>query len=227
MYPHICLQCGDSHLSFQAPLCKKCIKALPYVDVYKIENNALEKIFWGRHAVHHVSALLYFTKESIVQLLLFELKYKHNEKAGFFLGKLMGLQLKKSALYKNIDLLIPLPISAQKIKIRGYNQSQIICEGIQSVWPIEMKNGVVRTTTSLSRNIRLSQTHQGRLSRMGEEVPLPFELNPNTSSQLLHKSILIVDDVLTTGATLDAAILVIEGANPLSISVSTAAYTLP
>lgn len=214
-------------MSFKAPLCKSCTITLPYVDLFNIENNPLEKIFWGRQSVHHVSALLYFTKESIVQLLLYELKYKHNERAGFFLGKLMGLRLKKSACYKNIDMLIPLPISKQKNKIRGYNQSQIICDGIQSVWPIEINNGVVRTSTSLSTNIRLSQTHQGRLSRMGEEAPLPFELNPFTSGLLLHKSILLVDDVLTTGATLDAAILVIEQANPMSISICTAAYTLP
>lgn len=213
-------------MSFQAPLCKSCTKKLPFVDLFNIENNSLEKIFWGRHAVSHVSALLYFTKESIVQLLIFELKYKHNKRAGFYLGKLMGLQLKKSALYKNIDLIIPLPISPKKRKIRGYNQSQIISEGIQSVWPIEINNEVLRTTPS-PLGIRLSQTQKGRLNRMGAEAPLPFELNPFKSPQILNKSILLIDDVITTGATLDAAILVIEDAKPLSISLCTAAYTLP
>jgi len=100
-----------------------------------MQENAVEKIFWGRTKIAAAGALLFFTKDSIVQVLIFELKYKQHKKAGLLLGNLIGIELSKLTRFDAVDFLIPIPISNKKNRRRGFNQAQIICEGILQLWP--------------------------------------------------------------------------------------------
>jgi len=200
------------------PLCPKCIQDLPFTDFFNINENPVEKIFWGRVPVLHAGALLFFTKDSLVQTLMTQLKYHHNKKVGILFGRLMGEAIAAAEKFEQIDLMIPIPILHSKINSRGYNQSQVIAMGIQQVWnrPIF---GDVLTKKSWSN----SQTKKDRKARL-QQVPDLFILNHPNSIE--GKNILLVDDVLTTGATLEAAIATLMFGSPASISIAVAAYTL-
>ena len=217
-YPHICLHCGTDQLENNSPLCLPCTNALPYTDFFSMEQNPIEKIFWGRVTIQHGGAALFFTKESIVQKLIFELKYKHNKKAGLLLGHIMGNALKNSKQYDNITVLIPIPITAKKLRKRGFNQAQVLCEGICQVWDKKMATNLL-----LKKRNADSQTHKDRLERAGQDG---FKFSLKAGQLLENENVLLIDDVITTGATLEAACNCLELAMPASINIATAAYTL-
>ena len=200
------------------PLCTQCIQDLPFTDFFSIDENPVEKIFWGRVQVQYAGALLFFTKDSLVQILMAQLKYHHNKKVGILFGHLMGQAIAAAEKFEQIDLLIPIPILPSKINSRGYNQSQVIAIGMQQVW-----NRPIMQDVLIKKNWSNSQTKKDRKARL-QQVPDLFILNhPN---RIEGKNILLVDDVLTTGATLEAAIKTLMTGSPASVSIAVAAYTL-
>jgi len=218
LYPHICLHCGTEQLTDKQVLCTNCTIKLPYTDFFSMQENAVEKIFWGRTKIAAAGALLFFTKESIVQLLVFELKYKQHKKAGLLLGNLIGIELSKLTRFDAVDFLIPIPISNKKNRRRGFNQAQIICEGILQLWPgKKMAHNLKKIKTGGT------QTHKDRVQRGMTTLPVFYLHQPQALS---NKNLLIVDDVITTGATIESACICLEAANPKSISLATAAYTI-
>jgi ComF family protein len=218
LYPQICFGCGTDQVEKNKPLCNPCIHDLPFTDFFSINENPVEKIFWGRVPVLHAGALLFFTKDSLVQTLMTQLKYHHNKKVGILFGQLMGHAIAAEKKFEQIDLLIPIPILPSKINSRGYNQSQVIAMGMQQVW-----NRPIFGDVLTKKNWSNSQTKKDRKARL-QQVPDLFILNhPNS---IKGKNILLVDDVLTTGATLEAAIATLMAGSPASISIAVAAYTL-
>ena len=218
-YPHICMHCGSEELSPETVLCEACEKNLPYTKFLAIENNKVEKIFWGRVPIQKAGASLFFTKDSIVQSLIFALKYKNQKKAGRLLGNIIGQDLLNSQRFKNIDCMIPIPLSKKKQRARGYNQALVICEGIQEKLPhIQILPLVLK-----HKNV-VSQTSKGRIQRT--------QLSPQSyaiidRSQIAEKNVLVVDDVITTGATIESFCkYILNEARPHSISVVAAAYTI-
>ena len=218
LYPQICFGCGTDQVEKNKPLCNPCIHDLPFTDFFSINENPVEKIFWGRVPVLYAGALLFFTKDSLVQTLMTQLKYHHNKKVGILFGQLMGHAIAAEKKFEQIDLLIPIPILPSKINSRGYNQSQVIAMGIQQVW-----NRPIFGDVLAKKNWSNSQTKKDRKARL-QQVPDLFILNhPN---RIEGKNILLVDDVLTTGATLEAAIATLMAGSPASISIAVGAYTL-
>jgi ComF family protein len=217
LYPHICLQCASSELLNNQVICDECESQLPYTHFSKMAINPIDKIFWGRAQIQQANAILYFTKDSIVQKIIFELKYKQNKKAGFLLGRLIAQDILSTHSENPFLLLIPIPISKKKIRKRGFNQCQIICEGI-------IDNGVNAVIFNGLHKIRntITQTQKDRLERSMQNSPVFILKN---GAQLLDKPIMIVDDVITTGSTLEAAYYCLKAAHPSSISITTAAYT--
>lgn len=173
-------------------------------------------MFWGRVAITAATSEFYFSKGSIIQNLIHELKYKGNRKAGVYLGNLMGNSLLKSNRFLNIDMLVPLPLFAKKEFKRGYNQAMVLCEGIAEVMnlPIVTKNviRIVHTET---------QTKKGRIERW-ENVEKSFAVKD--LSVLKGKHILLIDDVITTGATMEACGAEILKVDNAKLSIATLAF---
>lgn len=178
-------------------------------------NNPLEKKFWGRIALTSAMSEFYFSKGSIVQNMIHELKYRGNKKAGKYFGNLMGKSLLNSNRF-HIDVIIPLPLFERKEKMRGYNQSEILCNGIAEIInkPV-IKNNVIRKVFTET------QTKKKRLERW-KNVDGIFHVN--NPQQLEGKQILLVDDVITTGATLDACGTEILKLKDVTLYIATLAY---
>ncbi len=218
-YPHICMHCGSEELSPEKVLCEACEKILPYTEFLAIENNKVEKIFWGRVPIQKAGASLFFTKDSIVQVLIFALKYKHIKKAGRLLGNIIGQDIINSQRFNNINCMIPIPLSKNKQRKRGYNQALVICEGIQEKLP-----HITILPILLKEKSSKSQTLQNRIERNHLSDQSFKLIDP---SSLKNKNVLIVDDVITTGATMEAAAIYLwEEAQPQSISLVAGAYTI-
>lgn len=195
-FPHVCEGCGTDNLQSEQLLCLSCSNALPETNFHLHANNPIEKIFWGRMPVTHATAQFYFTKESMMQHLMHQFKYKGNKEIGFYLGKLMGTALASSNRFSFIDALIPLPLHKSKEHKRGYNQAAVLCEGIASILlkPV-LKNVVVRTEQTET------QTKKGRIERW-QNMEGKFLMK--NAEAIKGKHVLLVDDVITTGATLEA-----------------------
>ena len=151
-------------------------------------------------------------------MLITQLKYHHNKKVGILFGKLMGEAIAVEEKFKQVDFIIPIPISASKMNSRGYNQSEVIALGMQQVW-----NRSIMQDVLIKKNWSNSQTKKDRKARLQQVPDLFFLQNP---AFIKGKHILIVDDVLTTGATLEAAIASLMTGSPASVSIAVAAYTL-
>jgi ComF family protein len=217
-YPHICAGCGSDLLGNNQLLCIKCLDELPFTDFQLFNNNPVEKIFFGRVNIVSAAGLLYFTKDSALQNLMHLFKYKGKKEIGFYLGKMMGNLLLESGRFKNIDALIPLPLFTSKEKRRGYNQSTILCEGMSSVMKTEvLENAVIRSVATET------QTKKNRVERW-LNIEGKFELKDDEA--LENKHVLLVDDIVTTGATLEACAALIEKVSNVQISIATLAYTV-
>lgn len=217
-YPHNCEGCGSDILYDTQFLCAKCLHRLPESGFFSKAANPVEKLFYGRLTVQYAGAAYYFTKDSLLQHVLIQLKYRGNKDAGYFLGRMMGYALARSGRFNDVDALVALPLHARKEYKRGYNQAALLCEGISEVWhkPV-LKDAVTRT------RFTETQTQQNRVSRWQNmegvfKVPHPDKLR--------NRHILLVDDVITTGATLEtcgSSILEVEG---VRLSIGAAAYTV-
>jgi ComF family protein len=216
-YPHVCLQCASSELLNSQVICDDCESKLPYTHFSSMSISPIDKIFWGRAKIQQANSILFFTKDSIVQKIIFELKYKQNKKAGYLLGRLIAQDMLTNHAAIFPHFLIPIPISKKKQRKRGFNQCQIICEGIIDCGI----NAVIFNGLQKIKNT-ITQTHKDRLQRSMQTGPL-FKLINGAS--LCNKHIMIIDDVITTGSTLETAYHCLREATPASISISTAAYT--
>src|SRR5829696_7170663 len=196
LFPHVCEGCGTDVIEPDHFLCLKCHSTLPKTEFHLYPNNPIEKIFWGRLAVTNATAQYYFTKSSMMQHLLHQLKYRGNKELGLYLGRLMGHALVNSNRFRFVDALVPLPLFSTKEKKRGYNQAMVLCEGIAEILakPI-LKDAIIRTTYTDS------QTKKNRVQRW-ENMDGRFEVPDQ--NKLKDKHLLLIDDVITTGATLEA-----------------------
>lgn len=218
LFPHCCMGCNAVLEHRKEILCYACSRLLPRTNFENQEGNPLEKSFYGRIPIASATAAFYFSRESILHQLLVSLKYKQHQELGWFLGRLLGYQLSKASRFQEIDLLIPLPLHPNKLKFRGYNQAALIAAGIQSVWQKKLVlDAVIRTGFSES------QTVSNRVHRW-QKMQGVFQLaNPQT---IQGKKVLLIDDVATTGATLEACGSTLLQGEPASLSLATVAYTL-
>src|SRR5438552_994734 len=137
LFPHVCGGCGSDLISEESTLCMYCLTNMPETSFHLYPNNPVEKKFWGRLPLASATAQYYFTKESLTQHLMHQLKYKGNKELGKQLGRLMGYDLQKTNRFNKIDFLVPLPLFPSKEKRRGYNQATILCEGIAEILNVE------------------------------------------------------------------------------------------
>ena len=217
IFPHTCEGCGSDVLETHNELCLKCISSLPGTNFHLHPNNPIEKIFWGRLAVTYATAQYYFNKESLMQHLMHQLKYRGNKDLGIYLGKLMGHALIASNRFSFVDALIPLPLFPSKEKKRGYNQATVLCEGIAAVLKKPVLKDVIRRVSYTD-----SQTKKSRVERW-QNMEGRFELvNPGAVE---GRHVLLVDDVITTGATLEACGKEIIQAQNVQLSIATLCFS--
>lgn len=214
-FPHNCLGCGSDLLSEKSVLCLRCISRLPYTGFENIENNPIENIFRGRSDLKAAASTFYFNKGHLVQQFIHQLKYKSNFEVGEYMGALMGKTLLESGRFSNIDYLVPLPLSAEKEFKRGFNQAAIICNGIATAMQVPVLTGNV-----IRNRYTDTQTKKHRAERW-QNVEGSFDVKKPTT---LHgKHILLIDDVITTGATLEACVQSMQTIPGISISIATIA----
>ena len=215
-YPHVCTGCGSDLLQEDNLLCFKCIHNLPHTNFAALANNQIEKDFWGRIQLTAAYSQFYFSKEFLIQHLIHQLKYRGDTKIGFYLGEIMGKTILNSNRFSSVDALIPLPLYAGKEHKRGYNQATVICNGISSVMNIPVLNGAV-----IRQHATETQTRKHRTERW-ENVKSSFKVAKE--NELTGKHLLLVDDVVTTGATLEACGNVILETENVKLSIATLAY---
>lgn len=213
VFPHVCDGCGSDLLNEESRLCLRCLASIPETNFEKHSANPVEKMFWGRLPLVSATAQYYFTKESLMQRLMHQFKYKGNKDLGFQLGRLMGIALKESNRFSNIEALVPLPLFFSKEKRRGFNQATVLCEGMAEILflPV-LKDAIIRPQHTDT------QTKKGRIERW-KNIEGKFEL-VNTAI-IQNKHLLLVDDVVTTGATLEACGSELLKAENVRLSIAT------
>lgn len=215
LFPRVCAACGDILLEGEDSVCTTCRFLLPKTGYENNPDNPLAQMFYGQMPFNAVMAEFFFSKTGKVQHLIHGLKYHHCRENGIFLGQEIGKSLLKAPDYQGIDFIIPIPLHPKKEKLRGYNQSLVIAEGIHEIMnvPIAEKSLVRSVFTN-------TQTKKSREERY-QNVKDIFELKK--PEQLQGKHVLLVDDVLTTGATLMSAGKALLHAEGIKISVATVA----
>lgn len=217
LFPELCAACNQSLVHQERCLCTHCIYNLPVTHFYLDKDNLAARQLMGHAAIEEVDSFLYFSSGSSIQRIIHQIKYKNGYPTAEFLGELYGLQLKETSIFKSCDLIIPVPLHKKRLRSRGYNQSDYFAKGLSKILniPTDCKN-LIRASNNES------QTNKSRPQRF-ENVKDIFKLNHPKS--LTDKHILLVDDVLTTGATLEAcsaALLKIPG---VKVSIATLAFT--
>ncbi|WP_143953182.1 ComF family protein [Robertkochia solimangrovi] len=198
-------------------MCIKCRHQLPLTGFVHLNDNNTEKIFFGRVKIENAASFIWFHKKSITQRLIHDLKYKGNQKAGRFIGRWMGAEMLKSDRFKEIDMVIPVPLSKRKLRNRGYNQVSEFARALSEMLSCEYKEDI------LSRNdSSTSQTFKSRQIRNFGSAPV-FTLNSDL--YLSGKHILVADDVITTGATLENCIKQFSHIPNLRVSIVSIALT--
>lgn len=216
-FPHICSGCGSDQLNKDSALCLRCLNDLPETGFGSHSGNPVEKKFWGRLSISCAMSQFYFTPQSLLQRLMHQLKYKGQRELGLQLGRMMG----ESLLHANwsfIEALIPLPLFPEKEKLRGYNQATVLCEGIAEKLRVPiLHNAIIRPSATET------QTRKNRIERW-QNMEGRFLLND--TDQLRNKHVLLIDDVITTGATLEACGAELLKAHGVELSLASLAYAV-
>ena len=216
-FPHSCLLCGRQLISGERVLCLKCLSGLPRTQFHLRKDNIVECNFWGKIPVEHATSFLYYAKGGNVALILYAMKYHGRKKLCRNMGRLMAGELLASGFFEGIDYLLPVPLYRSRLRQRGYNQSELLARGISEVTGVSLcTDAIVR-----SRN-NATQTHKSGYARW-KNVEGLFQPTVN-APKLEGKHILLVDDVLTTGATLIACADALSELKSIRISVLTLAW---
>lgn len=217
LFPRICSGCNNSLATNEDLICSECLYQLPRTGYSKEEDNPVARMFWGRIYLQNACAFLHFQKGGRLQSIIHYLKYKGQKEIGILLGKMFASELINTP-YCSADLIIPVPLHKTKIRKRGYNQSEFICKGISEILNIEIDSASLKRVVSTS-----TQTHRQRYERW-ENVKNIFKV---TKPEVLkNKHVLLVDDVLTTGATLEACAIALSEVPGIKISIATIAFAI-
>jgi ComF family protein len=217
LFPDLCSGCSKHLNRGESGICSSCLYRLSYTDHYLHKDNRVAKHFWGKVPFHAAMALLRYKKGSRVQRIIYNLKYNGRPEVGVKLGIMMAERLLISEFYRDVELIIPVPLHKSKERKRGYNQSAYIAEGLSKILDIPVIG------KALIRNMATdSQTLKGRYGRH-ENMQQAFSVVK--PGELRGKHILIVDDVVTTGATITACAIELQqcGIRKLSIAVAACA----
>lgn len=215
LYPRLCVVCGDKLIEQEDWICLHCLHHIPRTNFHLNHDNPVARLFYGKVNIEYATSYFYFSKGSQYQALLHELKYKGMKELGEEMGKHFAIDLQQSSEFRSVDIICPVPLHPSKEKKRGYNQSWWIASGIAKQLNKELSSNNLSRTTATE-----TQTRKSRFERY-LNVDGIFELrDPEVFS---GKHILLIDDVVTTGATLEACASAILAATNAKVSVATLA----
>ena len=214
-YPKICSSCEDQLVANEKTICTICRHDLPLTNFTSFKENGVTQTFYGRIGIEKGYSLLFFKKESITQKLIHELKYRGNEEIGEFFGNWIGEIVREKDEFKEVDFIIPVPLHPRKLKQRGYNQVSKFGITLANQLNIPfLENELVRVSSTKT------QTLKARFERFSN-IDTKFLLkNPDVFK---NKHILIIDDVITTGATLESCANEFQKSENCKISILTMA----
>ena len=206
LFPNLCV-CCDGYLSFQEDkVCDLCLYTLPKFEQLAYKDNAVAKKFWGRLNAEAATAVLNFNGSGDVRKILHQIKYKGNMDLGKEMGVLMGSKIVIMELHATVDFIIPVPLHAKRQNFRGYNQCDLLADGISEVTQLRVRKDVL-----VRQKHNGTQTKKKRYERFINAKEIFRVAKPE---ELKNKHVLLLDDVITTGATLEAcgsALLEVEG----------------
>ncbi|MBN4084816.1 ComF family protein [Flavobacteriaceae bacterium AH-315-B10] len=214
-FPKLCYACSHLLTDNELHICTTCRHNLPVTNYHFENNDTVEKVFYGRVKIEQATALLRFEKKGIVQQLIHNLKYRGHETIGNVLGEWLGNELKTLEAYNNIDAVIPVPLHKNKLRKRGYNQVAKFGIEIAKALNTEYIDSVLIKTTATK-----TQVFKKRISRWNSANEI---FNVANIDLIEGKHILLVDDIITTGATIEACANMLKKAKNIKISVATIA----
>ena len=216
VFPKICHACGTSLNQAEEHFCTICIHQLPYTNFHLQTDHKLRKQFWGRVNIQSAVAYLYFNKGGKVQNIMHQLKYNKQAQLGVALGKMYAADLKDIPHYQQAEAIIPVPLHPSKLKKRGYNQSEEFAKGLSEVLEIPVFPHIL-----IRKSIKDSQTFKSRINRF-ENMQEVFTTTKGFENL---KNIILVDDTITTGATLEACVIALQEVGVTEINIVGIAFT--
>lgn len=210
-FPRCCLVCSGPLAKGEECLCTRCNIELPRTDYHRVKDNLVEQLFWGKIPLERATAYFFYRRGSDFRHILYQLKYGDQKEIGEVMGRYMAAELLSSGFFEGIDVIIPVPLHKKKQKQRGYNQSEWIARGVSVITsiPIDISSVVREKNTG-------TQTRKSVFERW-ENVDGIFRLY--APERFTGKHVLIIDDVLTTGATTVACASAFETATGVRISI--------
>ncbi len=214
LFPRVCVGCKEQLLKGEELLCLDCIHSLPIASFHKTGSEMLKDKFYGRFLAKNATALIYFQKRGLTQELLHNLKYRGKKEISSFFGKWLGAELAEYSQYKEIEMVIPVPLHKQKLKKRGFNQVEGFGKEIALALNVPYRDDILIKISKTG-----SQVFKTRILRFeAEEL-----FHTQNLGEIKNKHILLVDDIITTGATLEkCALQLLKGEN-VKISIATIA----
>ncbi|MCB0622501.1 MAG: ComF family protein [Saprospiraceae bacterium] len=214
-YPRLCPSCGRELAVIQEHLCVSCRIKLPLTDHHLYPENGFTERFWGRLPLQAGAALVHFRKGGMVQRLIHELKYRGRKEIGLGLGRYLGDRLAQAIWFEPVEWVAPVPLHPIKLRKRGYNQAEWIARGVA-----ESLGKPLRTDVLYRPRFAETQTRKSRMERV---LNTESAFLVRSAAELQGRHLLLVDDVLTTGATLEACALALQGEAQVKISMATVA----
>lgn len=215
-FPKVCEACQILLTEGEDILCTNCRHELPVTDYHFENSDAVKKVMYGLVKLENATALLHYKKESAVQNLIHNLKYKGHEHIGAFLGKWLGAELKTIDAYRAVDAVIPVPLYKKKLRKRGYNQVAKFGKAIAKALDADYIDTIL-----LKVKATKTKVFKGRLKRYEDHSV--FSVTDTKSLQGKH--ILLVDDIITTGATIEACSKELNKTENIKLSLATMAIT--
>ncbi len=216
IFPQNCISCGNNLYKHEDQLCNFCKSNLPKTNFHLSIKNPVDALFHGRVPLKLTSSFYTFTKEGSVQKILHAIKYKHNKELAILIGKLYADDIKELEILSDMHYIIPVPLHPKKLKSRGFNQSEEFAFGLS-----QGLNIPVNTTCLQRAEFTTTQTKKNKYERW-ENVEDKFVVKQ--SFELENKHVILVDDVITTGATIEACCSVLQQVPGIKISVLSMAY---
>ena len=206
LFPHYCAICGAKLRADERAVCLHCLASMPLTGYHLWKENPVEKLFWGKFPLERATAWIAYQRGTPYAKIIHQFKYRGRKTLAVDMGRMMAADLQKSGFFENIDFIVPVPLHSRRLRMRGYNQSEMLAKGVSEITQIPVLNDVIERTHYTETQTKKSGTERA------ENMKESFRVTD--ASHIVGKHVLLVDDVVTTSSTLTAcgdALQAVEG----------------